>query len=346
VVDLDPTEKALIGTGLIKAVDYLHSRQICNIALKPSNVIVCKNFTPKIFDLTSMKYRDLNLTNKFPETTVYSAPELIDEPDVAMGDDPKALDKAIDVYSLCSVLCELALGRSPWSASLPTPRLCKLIARGEREPIPIGVMPAAVAAAVTAGLAVNPSKRASLQDLIWACEEVKWNIFTGSDALKVSQMVEVLPVGPGVSHSELGLKVGHLQQLVGETDVPVLREQVVTLQAQVTSLLRQVAELKATVERGPKLFVPDYTKKVARSWATEYTADEDGFVYAEGCSHGGKTLLTVDGFTHRLSWGPTGNTWICTSSLIPLRAGAKYQALRGSQPSACDELLFFVPLMV
>jgi hypothetical protein len=117
---------------------------------------------------------------------------------------PKAGEKATDVYNLCSVLYELALGHPPLDPSLPMAHPIKRIASGQREALPRGVLPAGLAAAVTAGVSVDPSKRATLAEVIRACQDVNWNMFTGADALKVTQLVVALPVGAGVSHPEGG----------------------------------------------------------------------------------------------------------------------------------------------
>jgi hypothetical protein len=253
---------------------------------------------------------------------------------------------------------ELAQGHPPFDPTLPQRKLLRLIGAGQREALPRGVLHASVATAVGQGVVVKAANRISQLELVRACQEAEWVLYTGAEVQTVKQLLQKLPIGDGAQEKELVETVSRLQQLVSETDVVLLKEEVKALSEQKAELearmasveqraAEQIAAVKAEFEERlvaiqPKLLVPDYARKESKNWNEEHTAASDSFVYAHGGAYGGNLLLTIDGFSHWIAYRNDGN-YSGSSTMIPIRRGQKFQATTAS--SGTPETLVFLPLL-
>lgn len=105
----------LLGT-IAQTVHFAHQRLLIHRDLKPRNILVTHNGTPKLLDFGAAKQRsilaDTTRRSHAPMTVLYASPE-----QVSGG----LLSTATDIYSLGVVLYQLVTHRSPYSVSLEEP---------------------------------------------------------------------------------------------------------------------------------------------------------------------------------------------------------------------------------
>src|SRR5262249_51688573 len=115
---------------LARAVHYTHERGILHRDLKPNNVLMTADGTPKITDFGLAKVWDADASVSRSHTMLgtpsYMAPEQ------ASGDANK-VGATADVYSLGAILYELLTGRAPFQGATPLSILEQVRAR---EPVP------------------------------------------------------------------------------------------------------------------------------------------------------------------------------------------------------------------
>jgi hypothetical protein len=111
---LPPHQGAQLVESLARAVSYAHQRGIIHCDLKPANVLLTEDGTPKITDFGLARRLDgeagLTQSGSIRGTPSYMAPEQ------AEGR-AKDIGPATDVYALGAVLYELLTGRPPFRAA-------------------------------------------------------------------------------------------------------------------------------------------------------------------------------------------------------------------------------------
>jgi serine/threonine-protein kinase len=104
-------ESARLVETLARAVHYMHQRSILHRDLKPNNVLLTADGTPKITDFGLAKLLDADISPTRSETWL-GTPSYM-SPEQAAGDANK-VGTGADIYSLGAMLYELLTGRAPF----------------------------------------------------------------------------------------------------------------------------------------------------------------------------------------------------------------------------------------
>ncbi len=107
-----PSAVATLMETLAGAMEYVHQRGVVHRDLRPGNVLVGQDGTPKIIDFGLAKlemwtHEDLTMTGQILGTPSYMAPEQIDGLKQGIG-------PLVDVYALGAVMYEGLTGRPPF----------------------------------------------------------------------------------------------------------------------------------------------------------------------------------------------------------------------------------------
>jgi hypothetical protein len=114
---LPPEAVTRLGVGISQGLAAIHAKGIIHRDIKPDNILVGHDRTPKITDLGLAKQTDdpeinrLTATGMVVGTPLYVAPENIS--------DPKSATSAADIYSLGATLYHLLTGRPPFVEKTP-----------------------------------------------------------------------------------------------------------------------------------------------------------------------------------------------------------------------------------
>ncbi len=111
-----------------EAVDYAHRNLVVHLDLKPGNILVTEEGTPKLLDFGTSKLidRDGRLTTTLPATPSYASPEQLRN---------EAVTTACDIYSLGAILYEMLAGKRPAGES----SIAAIIERAVEEREPAGL---------------------------------------------------------------------------------------------------------------------------------------------------------------------------------------------------------------
>lgn len=107
-----------IGARLATALDYAHRHGVLHRDVKPANVLLAADGTPKLVDFNiacCSKVEGATPAAYFGGSLAYMSPEQLDACNPAHERQPDALDGRSEVYSLAVMLWELLCGRRPFS---------------------------------------------------------------------------------------------------------------------------------------------------------------------------------------------------------------------------------------
>ncbi|MBI2825047.1 MAG: serine/threonine protein kinase [Planctomycetia bacterium] len=118
-----PQAVCWLGSRLAAALDYAHRRSVLHRDVKPANVIVAADGTPKLVDFNisySSKVEGTSAAAYFGGSLAYMSPEQLEACSPAFPREADDLDGRSDVYSLGVVLWELLTGRRPFRDTDPS----------------------------------------------------------------------------------------------------------------------------------------------------------------------------------------------------------------------------------
>jgi eukaryotic-like serine/threonine-protein kinase len=146
---LDEASVRAVGAGIATALTAIHAQGIVHLDLKPANVLMTED-GPRVIDFGIAQIERLTAPREgFAGTYLYASPEQLRE--------EARFTPAGDVFSLGTVLAELALGRSPWGDGEVIERIVR-ICSGEPD---LAGMPDGLAAVVRRCLHTDPAGRPS-----------------------------------------------------------------------------------------------------------------------------------------------------------------------------------------
>lgn len=117
-------EKALhLIKGIAEGLKHAHSKQVFHRDLKPQNVLITSDLTPKITDWGLAKVGAVSTTATTTKglTLLYAAPEQLD--DETYGH----TDQRTDIYQLGLIFYELLTGKLPYQGTSPAVVMAKVI---------------------------------------------------------------------------------------------------------------------------------------------------------------------------------------------------------------------------
>ncbi|WP_461864918.1 protein kinase domain-containing protein, partial [Thermococcus sp.] len=127
-------EKALsFIKGIAEGLKHAHSKQVYHRDLKPQNVLITSDLTPKITDWGLAKVGALSTTATTTKglTLLYAAPEQLDDEEYGHT------DNRTDIYQLGLIFYELLTGKLPYQGTSPAVVMAKVI-NPEIKPKPPG----------------------------------------------------------------------------------------------------------------------------------------------------------------------------------------------------------------
>ena len=115
-----PEAVCWLGARLAEALDYAHGRGVLHRDVKPANVLLAADGTPKLVDFNvsfASKLEGATPAAYFGGSLVYMSPEQIEAYNPDHSRKPDELDGRCDIYSLGLVLWELLTGQRPSATS-------------------------------------------------------------------------------------------------------------------------------------------------------------------------------------------------------------------------------------
>jgi hypothetical protein len=177
---LDDTGKAIVVTGVVIGMKFIHSHGVIHRDLKPANILLEGRCYPKISDLGSGRFFDLGLTmTSMIGTPRYMAPEMFEDDDYS---------PAVDVYSFSLIVYELLVGEAVFPAMLGLGVLMGKIGSGARPPLP-GDMDETVRDIIARSWSVDPNLRDSFDVIFDLLRGIRFKLTPAVDSMRVHEFL-------------------------------------------------------------------------------------------------------------------------------------------------------------
>jgi serine/threonine protein kinase len=176
---LDATGIAIIVTGIVLGMRFVHSRNAIHRDLKPANILIDKQGRPQIADLGSIRFCDLGLTlTSQVGTPLYMAPEMYEG---------AGYTGAIDVYAFGLILFEILVGVPVFAPTNPANLMAKVLG-GERPSLPESMHPT-VRTIIKRCWAVDPELRDDFDMIFYLLARLSFKITDAVDSKRVAHFV-------------------------------------------------------------------------------------------------------------------------------------------------------------
>jgi hypothetical protein len=180
---LDNTGIVIVICGLVRGLQFLHSKNVMHRDLKPENILLDEHQWPQIGDFGSSRLLDLDLTQtRQPGTPLYMAPELYDE---------TGYTTAVDIFSFGLILYELLVGRRAFSSTIAPYVLMKKVTTGDRPEIPADVSEAGCKM-IKRCWNVDPAIRPSIDEVAAEFEAIQFRVKPNVDTRRLSAFIASL----------------------------------------------------------------------------------------------------------------------------------------------------------
>jgi hypothetical protein len=180
---LDDTGIVIVICGLVRGLQFLHSKNVMHRDLKPENILLDERNWPQIGDLGSSRLVDLNLTQtREPGTPLYMAPELYDEAEYTT---------AVDIFSFGLILYELLVGCRAFPPTIAPYVLMKKVMNGVRPEIPADVNETGKKM-IKRCWNVDPDVRPLINEVAAAFEAIQFKLKPNVDTQRLSAFIRSL----------------------------------------------------------------------------------------------------------------------------------------------------------
>ena len=126
-VDLSLTERIELCRRICVAVQYAHNHEVIHCDLKPSNILVQADGTPRILDFGLARLTQSDLTPATRSCVIEGTPRYM-SPEQIRGR-LEELDHRTDVYALGVLFFEVLTGESPFAVDALNPETLQVVAR-------------------------------------------------------------------------------------------------------------------------------------------------------------------------------------------------------------------------
>ncbi|WP_432980563.1 protein kinase domain-containing protein [Dactylosporangium sp. CA-233914] len=183
---LSTAEILRAGGELAAALAAVHARGLVHRDVKPANVMLTDGGAKLVdFGISAVAGEHSDRHDEILGTPAYVAPERI------RGLPTTA---ATDVYALGLLLYRTLTGHFPWPAGSDNTGVLEFHRRGRPEPLPAGLLPSPVAAAVTSCLAKAPENRPSAGEMARLLSSAASRTARFSSAPLASRVLATAPV--------------------------------------------------------------------------------------------------------------------------------------------------------
>jgi serine/threonine protein kinase len=125
---LDDTGIAIVISGIVLGMQFIHSQCFVHRDLKPSNILIDERGWPRIGNVWTRRLLDMGASQTIGlETRFYMAPDMYED---------CGFTGSVDVFSFALILYELLAGVSVFSPTLSEPALIKQVLDAKRPPLP------------------------------------------------------------------------------------------------------------------------------------------------------------------------------------------------------------------
>jgi serine/threonine protein kinase len=173
-----PTGIAIIVTGIVCGLEFIHSKGFVHRDLKPSNLLIDSDGRCYVGDLGSSRlWEGVTQLSDDKSTMGYTAPELYG----------RKYNSKVDVFSFAMVLYEIMVRRAVY-ADRTEERTMYLVTTGIRAELPTE-MSQEVKLLITRCWSGDPDRRPSFGDILIELERIQFKLFPDVDSVAVKGFV-------------------------------------------------------------------------------------------------------------------------------------------------------------